>query len=122
MMPFLSRHAATCTLLLAQLSDRPWALAPEIVLTEMRTFAATPVFDDMMHELATGPLQTGTASTPGRVTIGWGRKDRLLLPRQAHRARAAFPKARLHWFERCGHFPQWDQPDETVQTILQTTG
>ena len=119
-MPFLSRHAATRTLLLAQLSDRPWALEPKVVLTEMRTFAATSVFDDMVHELANGPLQAGTASTPGRVTIGWGRKDRLLLPRQAHRAQAAFPKARLHWFERCGHFPHWDQPEETVRTILQT--
>ena len=121
-MPFLSRHAATRTMLLAQLSHRPWALAPEIVLTEMRTFAATRVFDDMVHELATGPLQAGTASTPGRVTIGWGRQDRLLLPRQAHRAQAAFPKAQLNWFDRSGHFPHWDQPEGTIRTILQATG
>ena len=78
-MPFLSRHAATRTLLLAQLSAKPWALAPSVVLTEMRTFAATRVFDDVVHELATGPLQAGTDATPGRVTIGWGRQDRLLL-------------------------------------------
>jgi len=121
-MPLVSRHAATRMLLLAQLSDRPWALAPGVVLTEMRTFAATSVFDDMVHELANGPLQAGTASTPGRVTIGWGRQDRLLLPRQAGRAPAAFPMAQLHWFDRCGHFPQWDQPEETVRTILQATG
>lgn len=121
-MPFLSRHAATRTLLLAQLSARPWALPPDVVLKEMRTFAATSVFDDMVGELADGPLQAGTASTPGRVTIGWGRNDRLLLPRQAHRAQAAFPNARLHWFERCGHFPQWDQPEEAVRVILETTG
>ncbi len=121
-MPFMSRHAATRTLLLAQLSDRPWALAPAVVLTEMRTFAATSVFDEMVRELANGPLQAGTASTPGRVTIGWGRQDRLLLPRQAHRAQAAFPNARLQWFERCGHFPHWDQPGQTVRTILQATG
>lgn len=120
-MPFLSRHAATRSLLLAQLSDRPWALAPDVVLTEMRTFAATSVFDDMVRELATGPLQAGTASTPGRVTIGWGRQDRLLLPRQANRAQAAFPNARLHWFESCGHFPHWDQPQETIRIILDTT-
>lgn len=121
-MPFLSRHAATRTVLLAQLSARPWALAPETVLTEMRTFADTPVFDGMVHELANGPLQDGAANTPGRLTIGWGRKDRLLLPRQAHRAQAAFPTARLHWFERCGHFPHWDQPEQTVQVILRGTG
>ncbi len=87
----------------------------------MRTFAATTVFDDVVRELANGPLQQGTAATPGRVTIGWGRNDRLLLPRQASRTQAAFPNARLHWFENCGHFPQWDQPDEAARVILETT-
>ncbi|MES2197979.1 MAG: alpha/beta fold hydrolase [Pseudomonadota bacterium] len=120
-MPFLSRHAATRTMLLLQLSPKPWALTPRTVLTEMRTFAATPVFDEMVRELAYGPLQEGTAVTPGRVTIGWGRNDRLLLPRQAERAQSAFPNARLHWFEHCGHFPQWDQPQEAVRVILETT-
>ena len=121
-MPFMTHHAVTRTMLLAQLSAKPWKLPPDAVLTEMRTFAGTTIFDDMVHELATGPLQAGTASTPGRVTIGWGRQDRLLLPRQAERAQAAFPKARLHWFDDCGHFPQWDQPDETVCLILGATG
>ncbi|WP_249778029.1 alpha/beta fold hydrolase [Phenylobacterium glaciei] len=121
-MPFLARHAATRTLLLAQLSAKPWKLPPDVVLTEMRTFAATSVFDDVVRELASGPLQHGTSSPPGRVAIGWGCNDRLLLPRQAKRAQAAFPGARLQWFRDCGHFPQWDQPDETVRLILETTG
>ncbi|TXM97492.1 alpha/beta hydrolase, partial [Methylobacterium sp. WL64] len=51
-----------------------------------------------------------------------GRQDHLLLPRQATRARVAFPSARLHWFERCGHFPHWDQPAETARVILETVG
>lgn len=119
-MSSLSRHAATRTMLLFQLSARPWALTSEAVLTEMRSFAATPVFDDVVWELANGPLQAGIATTPGRVTIGWGRNDRLLLPRQASRAQTAFPNARMHWFDHCGHFPQWDQPDETVRVILET--
>ena len=121
-MPSLSRHAARRTMLLLQLSAKPWALAPDVVLTEMRSFAATPVFDAMVEELADGPLQQGTLATPGRVTIGWGRNDRLLLPRQAARAQAAFPHAQLHWFDDCGHFPHWDQPAETVRLILETTG
>lgn len=120
-MPFLSRHAATRTMLLIQLSAKPRALAPDIVLTEMRSFAATPVFEAMVEELAKGPLQQGAVTTPGRITIGWGRNDRLLFPRQARRAQAAFPDARLHWFENCGHFPQWDQPAETVKLILEAT-
>jgi pimeloyl-ACP methyl ester carboxylesterase len=55
------------------------------------------------------------------MAIGWGRQDRVTLPRQAWRAQAAFPSARLHWFERCGHFPHWDQPAATVRLIEDTT-
>jgi pimeloyl-ACP methyl ester carboxylesterase len=32
-----------------------------------------------------------------------------------------FVDARLHWFEQCGHFPQWDAPEETVRVIVETT-
>jgi pimeloyl-ACP methyl ester carboxylesterase len=120
-MPFLAGNPVTRSLLLAQLSARPWRLPADVVLTEMRTFAATAVFDEVVRELAIGPLQVGTASPPSRMTIGWGRNDRLLLPRQARRATTAFPSARLHWFENCGHFPQWDQPAETVLLILDGT-
>ena len=31
-------------------------------------------------------------------------------PRDDGRAQDAFTSARLHWFEKCGHFPMWDQP------------
>jgi len=27
----------------------------------------------------------------------------------------------LHWFERCGHFPQWDAPEEAIRLILDRT-
>jgi pimeloyl-ACP methyl ester carboxylesterase len=118
----LSRHAVTRTLLLAQLSARPSALPPQLVVGELQSLAATPVFDAMLLELARGPLQQGSATTPGLVTIGWGRQDHLLLPRQAARAQVAFPSAHLHWFERCGHFPHWDQPAETARVILEAVG
>jgi pimeloyl-ACP methyl ester carboxylesterase len=45
------------------------------------------------------------------VVIGRGRKDRPCLPQQASRAKAAYPEATMHWFERSGHFPMWDRPD-----------
>ncbi|WP_280818863.1 alpha/beta fold hydrolase [Methylobacterium platani] len=120
--PGLSRHAVSRTLLLAQLSARPWVLPPQLVVEELQSLAATPVFDAMLRELASGPLQQGSVTTPGLVTIGWGRQDHLLLPRQAERARVAFPSAHLHWFERCGHFPHWDQPAETARVILEKVG
>ena len=66
-------------------------------------------------------MQKGAVRTASPVVIGWGRKDRLCLPRQANRAMAAFPDAAMHWFEASGHFPMWDQPDETVRLILEAT-
>ncbi len=41
---------------------------------------------------------------------------------QARRAVKAFPEARLVWFEKSGHFPIWDQPEETAAAILKAAG
>ena len=121
-LPTLSRNAVSRTLLLAQLSVRPWALDGQVVSTELTGLSNTPTFDALVRDLANGPEQTGpAASSTGRVVIGWGRQDRLCLPRQAARAKAAFPSADLHWFESSGHFPAWDMPKETVAVILGAT-
>lgn len=106
---------------MAQLSARPWALDPAIVSQELRSFVDTNTFDALVKDLATGAEQQGSADTRAPIVIGWGRKDRLCLPRQANRAKAGFPEARLHWFESSGHFPMWDQPRETVRVILDAT-
>ncbi len=122
MLPALSRNKAARTALLAQLSVRPWALDPEMVATELTGLSNTTTFDSLVEDLANGPEQTGpAASSTVRVVIGWGRQDRLCLPRQALRAQAAFPTADLHWFESSGHFPAWDKPEETVALILTAT-
>jgi pimeloyl-ACP methyl ester carboxylesterase len=55
------------------------------------------------------------------VTIVWGRKDRLLVPRQAEQAMEAFPNVQLHWVEECGHYIPWDTPEETVRLIRKGT-
>ena len=121
-LPALSRNAASRTALLAQLSAHPWTLDPQMVATELTGLSTTPTFDALVQDLATGPEQTGPAADgTGRIVIGWGRHDRLCLPRQAARAVAAFPSAELHWFENSGHFPMWDMPQETVDVILAAT-
>ena len=122
--PVMSRltdSAVGRTLLLAQLSARPWDLPPDVAREEMRSFADSPSFDELLYRLAFGPGQSGTDSTPEPVVIGWGRKDRVTLPRQAKRATNRFPGARLHWFEDGGHYPHWDAPDEAAELILTST-
>jgi len=121
-LPMLSRNAASRTALLAQLSAHPWALDPQVVATELESLSTTPTFDALVRDLANGPEQSGPAAdSTKRMVIGWGRHDRLCLPRQAARATAAFPSAELHWFESSGHFPMWDMPRDTVSVILAAT-
>ena len=122
-LPSLLGNPATRTLLLAQLSARPWALSRETVLPDVRGLADSPSTQAAMDALTKGPKQQGApaGTVPGRVTIGWGRRDLVTLPRQAERAAELFPDAVLHWFERCGHFPQWDAPREAARLILDRT-
>ena len=123
MLPQLLGNPVTRTMLLAQLSARPWKLSPDTVLADLRGMADAPATSAAMDALTKGPKQRGApaGTVPGRVTIGWGRRDLVTLPRQARRAAAAFPDAELHWFARCGHFPQWDAPDEAIDLILNGT-
>jgi pimeloyl-ACP methyl ester carboxylesterase len=120
-LPTIARTAAGRTALMAQLSARPWKLDPGLVSGELESFAGTSTFDALVKDLADGPPQEGTSERTAPIVIGWGRKDRLCLPRQADRAVKAFPRAELHWFGRSGHFPMWDQPAATVDVILSAT-
>lgn len=118
----LARSAPGRTLLLAQLSAHPWKLDGGIVAEELDALAHTPTAAALIDDLARGPEQRGPAAPgAGPVTIGWGRRDRLCLARQAARAQAAFPAARLHWFDHSGHYPMWDEPAEAAHLILDAT-
>ncbi len=122
-MPQITRSAWGRTLLFPQFSAHPWTLSPEVTLEEMRSYNASPSTDELLYNLAYGEAQQGAprGTLKGQLTIGWGDRDRVCFPGQAARALALFPDAYLHWFENCGHFPQWDAPDETVRVILTGT-
>lgn len=122
-MPVITGNPFSRTLLLAQFSAHPWAIPADVALAEMRSFASSPSFDELLESMVVGPVQAGIPSSARDrpIVIAWGRQDRVCLPRQAARANTRFPDARLHWFTGCGHFPQWDAPDETVRLILETT-
>jgi pimeloyl-ACP methyl ester carboxylesterase len=113
----------TRALVFAQFSAHPWRLSPQVLLDEMRAYAASPSFDELLDELAFGEAQRGAprGSLQHPLVIAWGRRDRVCFPRQARRALALFPDAQLHWFDACGHFPQWDVPAETARLVLDAT-
>ena len=111
-------------LLLRPLSPVP-ALLPEITADSTHTFANTHAFRPALRHLGSRrPPVTVPLGTAGdrRVTIAWGRQDGLCLPRQARAALEAVPDAELHWFQRSGHLPPWDEPAATAQLLLRVTG
>lgn len=119
----LTNSTAGRTVLFAQFSTKPWEIPPQAALDEMRTFANSPSFDELLYNLTYGEEQQGAprGSITAPLIIGWGRQDRVCFPSQAERALEKFPDARLRWFDDCGHFPQWDQPQETTRLILRAT-
>lgn len=123
LLPTILGSSVGRTLLLTQFSARPWALSRETVLPDVRGLADSPATIAALNALTKGPKQQGApaGTVPGRVTIGWGRRDLVTVPRQATRASELYPDAVLHWFERCGHFPQWDAPLEATRLILDST-
>jgi pimeloyl-ACP methyl ester carboxylesterase len=56
---------------------------------------------------------------PMPVTIAWGERDRLLLPRQAARAAAEIPNATIRMLPGCGHIPTYDDPELVAQVLLE---
>ena len=61
---------------------------------------------------------TGGVDVQQPVTVAWGDKDKLLLPRQAERARRAIPQARHLRIPDAGHVPMVDAPETTARAIL----
>jgi pimeloyl-ACP methyl ester carboxylesterase len=121
--PFIAGHAWARALMLAQLSAHPRRLPAQLVLEELRSRAASTSFDQLLYDLAFGQVPQGAAagSIRTKLVIGWGRRDRVCLARQAQRVLALFPDAQLHWFDDSGHFPQWDTPQQIVRLILEHT-
>ena len=122
-LPSLVQQAAGRAALLAQFSAAPWKLDPDLVLTELRGFATSPSLDEARKSLAHGPRQTGAprGTIKGTLAFGWGRSDRVTPLSEAAVAMSLYPDATLHVFEDCGHFPHWDQPQETARFILDAT-
>jgi pimeloyl-ACP methyl ester carboxylesterase len=92
-------------------------LSAEEIIAATRNLATSPGFDATYDALHRGHF-TGASDVRAPVTVAWGDKDKLLLPRQADRARRAMPQARHLWLPGCGHHPMVDDPEATVRAIL----
>jgi len=122
-LPTLLGNPIGRTLLLAQLSAQPGAVPAEFALSELQGLADSPGSSPSIRALAHDPDQLGApaGTVPGPILMVWDKKDRVTTPSQAGRAATLFPDARIELFDSCGHFPRWDQPGRTAQTILTAT-
>ncbi len=115
--PALSRTAAGRIALFSQIYGRPWRLSPADAVAIIDAFLAAPAFESALD--AFGPYRFGAGDELRGVpvTIAWGTRDALLIPRQATRARRLLPSARHVALQGCGHVPFHDDP-ETVAAVL----
>ncbi len=105
-----------------QMVVHPERIPPTDAVENVRALAAAPWFDETMPAIVSLPAFTGGEQIEVPVTIAWGEKDRLLLPRQAKRAALAIPRANMVTLLGCGHVPMSDDPDLVATVLLEGSG
>lgn len=114
----LSRSGPGRAALTGTIYARPAHRSPGAVVAETLALRDATGFEET---LAAGASVRFTDDVPGiPVTIAWGSRDRLLLPRQGVRAKHAVPGARLVRLPGCGHVPMNDDPALVARVILDT--
>ncbi len=98
---------------------RPERIPAEESAANIRAVANAPWFDETRRAINSKERFNGGERIAVPVTIAWGDRDRLLLPRQAHRAQRAIPSARVVTLPGCGHVPMSDDPEQVASVLLQ---
>ncbi|MBP5933193.1 alpha/beta hydrolase [Streptomyces sp. LBUM 1479] len=112
----LSRSTAGRTALTSTIYARPGRRSPEAVVAETLALAGATGFDDTLRA---GGSVLFTDDVPGiPITVAWGTRDWLLVPRQGVRAKRIIPGARLVRLPGCGHCPMNDDPALVARVIL----
>jgi pimeloyl-ACP methyl ester carboxylesterase len=114
----LIRNPVTRTPLFAGMIARPWAIPPDDAVAMFQNLGGSPGFDATL--LAVHAMTfSGGDEIRVPVTIMWGTRDHLLLPRQGPRALRLFPDARLIRLKGAGHVPTYDAPEEIARLLLE---
>jgi pimeloyl-ACP methyl ester carboxylesterase len=107
-------------LALGQYFAHPTNLTPADAAASLRALADAPWFDATLPTINEGHFGDG-AEIDVPVTISWGDRDRVLVPRQLWRAAAAIPQARIVPLPGCGHVPTYDDPELVGRVILEAS-
>ena len=114
--PALLRLAPLRALLFAQYAAHPARISPAEALADADALIGAASFDDVCAAF-TGYLAPTDAADAVPVTIAWGNKDRLLLPRQLERARRRLPRARHVLITGAGHLIMGDDPQAVADVL-----
>jgi pimeloyl-ACP methyl ester carboxylesterase len=117
-LPALSRSPVARSVLLGQMRARPWRMPADEVVAEVRAFVEAPWVEPALQAFSHYRFHDGEALRGVPVTIAWGTRDALLIPRQAARARRLLPWARHVALRRCGHLPFHDDPVAVAAVLL----
>ncbi|MCX3288127.1 alpha/beta fold hydrolase [Streptomyces sp. NEAU-H22] len=112
----LARPALGRTLLTSTIYARPGRRSPEAVVAETLALARAQGFSETLRSGRTVQFTDDIVGTP--VTVAWGSRDRLLIPRQGVRAKSVIPRARLVRLPGCGHVPMNDDPALVARVVL----
>ncbi|GAP48316.1 alpha/beta fold hydrolase [Streptomyces azureus] len=112
----LARPAIGRTLLTSTIYARPGRRSPEAVVAETLALARSQGFSETLRSGRSVQFTDDIVGTP--VTVAWGNRDRLLIPRQGVRAKSVIPRARLVRLPGCGHVPMNDDPALVARVLL----
>ncbi|MFD0313525.1 alpha/beta fold hydrolase [Streptomyces flavalbus] len=112
----LSRSAVGRTLLTSTIYARPARRSPAAVVAETRALARAARFTETLRSGREVRFTDDVTGIP--VTVAWGSRDRLLVPRQGVRAKYVIPRARLVRLPGCGHVPMNDDPALVARVLL----
>ncbi|HEY7621061.1 MAG TPA: alpha/beta fold hydrolase [Solirubrobacteraceae bacterium] len=115
--PAITRTAVGRTALFGQVYGRPWRLSPAESVATIDAFLDAPAFEAAMDAFTDHVFRNGDALRGTPVTVAWGTRDALLIPRQGRRAQRIMPWARHVTLRGCGHVPFHDDPPMVAAAI-----
>lgn len=116
----LASSAAGRVALTSTIYAHPGRRSSEAVVAETAALVNATGFDQTLRAGAAVLFTDDVSGVP--VTVAWGSKDRLLVPRQGVRAKRIMPRARLVRLPDCGHVPMSDDPALVARVILDGSG
>ena len=116
-LPAILATAAGRTAFGWQVLGRPWAVPAEELVATADAVLGADAFDEALALFDEYTFHDAEELDGLPVTVVWGSRDRLLLARQAHRARRVLPSARHEWLQGAGHLPMWDAPGAVASVL-----